>query len=137
MKEKRAYKIFSMALAILVLFSTISLTVEKHYCGSNLVDVAVFSKVEKCDSEMRAHTETSVQKKSCCTDEVEVVLGQEELNTSSLDDLDYGQKIFLSSFVYSYIDLFKGETKGLVHHKYYISPSLIVDIQVLNQVFII
>ena len=37
-----------MALALLVLLSTFSFKMETHFCGSKLVDVAVFSKVKSC-----------------------------------------------------------------------------------------
>ncbi|WP_231632398.1 hypothetical protein [Mangrovimonas sp. TPBH4] len=137
MKKEQLHKVFSVAMAILVLLSTISLTVVKHYCGDNLIDVAVFTEVEKCGMEMKDHTQALVEKKSCCKDEVEVVQGQDNLNTSDFDKLDFGQKVFLSSFVYSYINLFQGETKANVPHEYYTPPSLIADMQVLNQVFII
>ena len=40
-----------MTLALLVLFSTVSFTIEKHFCGDILVDVAVFTEVEKCAME--------------------------------------------------------------------------------------
>tara|TARA_R110002033_G_scaffold155892_1_gene192145 strand:+ start:131 stop:289 length:159 start_codon:yes stop_codon:yes gene_type:complete len=44
------YKIASFLMALLVLFSTFSFTVDKHFCGNTLVDTAVFGKGESlCD----------------------------------------------------------------------------------------
>ena len=43
------HKVFSISMALLVLFSTISFTVEKHYCGDFLIDTDVFSQVKKCE----------------------------------------------------------------------------------------
>ena len=35
-------KILSLSMAFVVLFSTMSLTVDMHYCGDTLVDTAIF-----------------------------------------------------------------------------------------------
>ena len=45
------HKIFSLSMALLVLMSTVSVTIEKHFCGDHLVDVAIFSDAEKCGME--------------------------------------------------------------------------------------
>ncbi|WP_298237861.1 hypothetical protein [uncultured Algibacter sp.] len=122
-----------MLLALLVLFSTVSFTVEKHFCGDVLVDVSVFADVEKCAMEAMEMK----QKKSCCKDEVEVVKGQDDLKFSSFEDLDFEQEQFLTAFAYSYINLFEGLPKQIIPHKDYSPPNLIQDIQVLDEVFLI
>lgn len=119
-------------MSLLVLFSTVSFTVEKHYCGGNLIDVAIFSKVEKCGENMEQST-----KKSCCKDEVEVVKGQDELKYSSIKELDFEQKIFISLFAYSYTNLFESLPNQIIPFKDYSPPNLVTDIQVLDQVFLI
>ncbi len=122
-----------MLLALLVLFSTVSFTIEKHYCGDVLVDVSVFSEVEKCGMEAME----ILLKKGCCKDEVNVVKGQDELKVSTFDDLDFEQQQFITSFAYSYIDGFESLSKQIIPHKNYSPPNLVYDIQVLDQVFII
>lgn len=118
---------------MLVLFSTVSFTIEKHYCGDVLVDVSVFTDAEKCGMEALE----ILQKKTCCKDEVDVVLGQDELKFSSFEDLDFSQQQFVTTFAYTYINLFEGLPKQIVPHKDYSPPNLVTDIQVLDQVFII
>ena len=120
-------------MALLVLFSTVSFTVEKHYCGDVLVDVSVFAEVEKCASE----AEEMQAKMHCCKDIVDVIQGQDELSVKTFNDLDFGQQVFLASFAYSYINLFEGLPKEVIPFKDYSPPNLVADIQVLNQVFII
>ena len=39
-------------MAIVVLFSTMSFTVDMHYCGDNLVETAIFHKAKGCGMEM-------------------------------------------------------------------------------------
>lgn len=120
-------------MALLVLFSTVSFTVEKHYCGDVLVDVSVFTEAEKCASE----AEEIIAKMDCCKDTVDVIQGQDELSVKTFNDLDFEQQVFLASFTYSYISLFEGLPKEVIPFKDYSPPNLVADIQVLNQVFII
>lgn len=56
-------KIVSSVLALLVLFSTFSFTVEKHYCGDYLVDVSYLGKADTCNSNSGVDECTTVAKK--------------------------------------------------------------------------
>lgn len=119
-------------MVLLLLFSTVSFTIEKHFCGDVLVDVSYFVEGDKCAME----AEEIAQNKSCCKDEVDVVEGQDELQFESFDDCNM-QPEFLTAFVYSYINLFEGLPKQVIPHKDYSPPNLVADIQVLDQVFLI
>ena len=135
MKFSIAFKIISIALSFLVLFSTLSFTIEKHYCGNNLVDIAVFSEVKKCgamDSDQFVYV-----KKSCCKDTVDFFEGQDELNTTKLQDYNKIAKLTLVAYVYAYNKLFERLPKLIIPHKNYLSPKLIKDIHVLDETFLI
>lgn len=121
-------------MAILVLFSTISFTVEKHYCGNHLVDVAINSEAKKCGM---MDSDASAMKKSCCNDTLEVFEGQDELKASTSVELDLNHQIFLTSFVYSYVNLFNGLPQHIIPHKMYVPPDIVEDIQLLEEVFLI
>lgn len=121
-------------MAFVVMFSTLSFTVESHYCGTNLIDTAVFSKVKNCGMESSAET---LMKKGCCKDEVVVVEGQDQLNIITFDDLKLSQQFIFTSFVYSYAALFISLPKQVMSHSDYAPPNLIFDIQLLDDVFII
>ncbi|WP_298554448.1 hypothetical protein [uncultured Algibacter sp.] len=133
MLKQLLHKTFSISLAIIVLFSTVSFTIEKHYCGDVLVDVSVFSEAEKCGMEALE----ILQKKSCCKDEIDVIKGQDELKVSFFEELDFEQQQFITAFVYSYINGFESLPKQTIPHKDYSPPNLVADIQVLDQVFLI
>ena len=79
--KKTLLKITSISLAFLVLFSTLSFTVEKHYCGDFLVDVSYVGHTDGCGMEMDALSKTT--KKSCCKDEIHKIEGQHELQQSA------------------------------------------------------
>ncbi|MFK8059371.1 MAG: hypothetical protein AB8B78_04695 [Polaribacter sp.] len=126
-------KIASFTLALLVLFSTFSFTVEKHYCGDFLMDVSFIGDVEDCGMEMEKIT----KKKNCCKDEVHQIEGQDELQQAQFDDFDFSKQQFLLSFYISYNDLFiKNESKK-IYYKDFSPPDIPIDYQVLYQSFLI
>jgi hypothetical protein len=124
-------------MALLVLISTVSFTVEKHYCGDVLVDVSLFTEAQKCGMEALEMEMAAITKMSCCKDTVDIVQGQDELSFKTFNDLDFNQQLFLVSFSYSYLNLFEGLPEQVIPHRDYSPPNLIRDIQVLDQVFII
>ncbi|MDF1518432.1 MAG: hypothetical protein P1P79_10850, partial [Lutibacter sp.] len=66
-------------LAALVLFSSVSFTVEKHLCGGQVFSESFFGNAEKCgmdDGLCKAdNNNLSVSKKSCCEDEIQFING--------------------------------------------------------------
>lgn len=137
MKFSITHKVFSVTLSFLVLFSTLSLTIEKHFCGGTLVDVAIFTEAEKCASDIVEDNQLEVKKKSCCKDEIYVLEGLSEMTTNSFEDLDDLQKQILFAYSVSYINLFEGLPKLVIPHKDYSPPLLIKDIQVLDETYLI
>ncbi|MBZ9632148.1 hypothetical protein LB465_15300 [Salegentibacter sp. LM13S] len=121
----------SIAMAFMVLFSTFSFTVDKHFCGSFLVDTAIFSEAKTCGMEMETSTEDS-----CCSNEKIAVEGQDELK-HQFDALDLNQQAFLTGFAYSYIFIFEDFSKEIIPFKNYSPPLLVKDIQLEDQVFLI
>ena len=137
MLKQILHKVASIALAILLLLSTVSFTVEKHFCGDVLIDVAVIGDVEKCTMEAFEIEQEKITKKTCCKDTLDVVEGQNQLTVNTFDDLEFEQQLFLTTFVYAYNDLFEFLPKQIIPHRDYSPPNLISDIQMLDQVFLI
>ena len=134
MKLTISNRITSLFLAVLVVFSTLSFTVEKHFCGGHLVDVAVFSEVKKCGMD------TSVmnsEKKSCCQDKVEVIKGLEDLKIDSNKDLVTVQIAFVKSSDYKFEVLYVTLPKQINPHKNYAPPNLVAEITILQETFLI
>lgn len=129
---KAFHNSISVLMALLVLFSTLSFTVDKHFCGSILVDKAIFSEAKTCGMEM----ESSSEKDSCCSHEQIAVEGQDELK-HTFETFDLNQQVFLAGFVYSYIFIFEEASKEAIPFKNYSPPLLVTDIQVRDQVFLI
>ena len=132
-------KITAVLMTFVVLFSTMSFTISEHYCGDHLVDSALFSKAESCGMEMQNPPSTkdcSIVKSNCCSDVIKQIEGQSELKTQVIN-LDFEQQVFITSYIYSYINLFEGLDENIVPFKYYSPPLLVKDIQVLDEVFLI
>ena len=143
MIHKRILQITAVAMAVLVLVSTLSVSIEKHYCGEHLVDVSLFAEAEKCgmeaaDMAMNTSEEDGLTtKKSCCTDVVDLVEGQDELSLEKTKELSSHQKVFIFSFAYTFSGLFEFEPQNHSPFEHYSPPGFVEDIQVLNEVFLI
>ena len=124
-------KIVSILLALLVLFSTFSFTVEKHYCGEFLMDVSFTGDAEDCGMNME-----KVRKK-CCKDEVHQIDGQDELQQTSPDDFNFQKQQFLVALTIAYHNLFLEKESDKSIYKDFPPPDNLKDFQVLYQSFLI
>ncbi|NIK93462.1 hypothetical protein GZ212_14970 [Mangrovimonas sp. CR14] len=124
-------------MAMVVLFSTMSFTVNMHYCGDKLVETAVFHKVKGCGMEMEkpASDGCDITKKSCCNDKQLVVDGQDELQT--IDKVSFEQQVFITSFIYSYINLFEGIDENVTSYVAYKPPLVVRQIFKIDETYLI
>lgn len=132
-------KISAVLMAFVVMFSTMSFSMNQHFCGDTLVDTAFFSEAKSCGMEMKSTTtrnECSIEKKDCCSDEVKRIDGQNELKTQNLK-LEFNQQVFLVSFVYSYTSLFEDHLEDNLTYRKYKPPLITRDFQALHSVFLI
>ncbi|MGI9550991.1 MAG: HYC_CC_PP family protein [Aurantibacter sp.] len=137
--KDRLHRIFSCLMALLLLASTTSWTVGKHYCMGHLIDVSFFSQAEDCGMDMPMSGDDMSQmesENSCCSDEFIVVEGQDDLKLS-FDEIKLDQQMFLVAFVNTYLNLLQVQTEQYVPHEHYPPPLLVKDIQLLDEVFII
>ena len=134
------HKCMAVFMATVVLMTTMSFTLEMHYCGDSLVDFSFLHQVESCGMEKAqgiTNCETStVSEKSCCTDKQLIIEGQEDLKVS-FDYLTLEQQVFVASFTFSYISLFEGIESNKVLFVDYSPPFVKQDVQVLHQTFLI
>lgn len=137
--KKILTKISASFLALIVLFSSMSFTVEKHYCGETLVDVSYFGEAESCCAKAMKemdHKEKKSQKKGCCSDEVEIIesstFDKEKITSFTTQELQ-----FLTFYVFSYINLFQEVDLEKEFYKDFSPPDIVQDIQVLHETFLI
>ncbi|WP_442265357.1 HYC_CC_PP family protein [Tenacibaculum sp. ZS6-P6] len=132
-------KISSTLLALLVLFSTFSFTVEKHYCGEFLVSISYFGNSVNCgdeEGEEDCDDPQVIKKKKCCKDEIQQIQGQDDLK-NSFEKFDIQKQQFVVAFLSSYYNLFADFNKQINLNEFYTPPNLNLDLQVLYEVYII
>jgi len=134
------HKSMALFMAAVVLMTTMSFTVDMHYCGDSLVDFSFVQKVKTCGME-KAQAQTSCEnptlsKKSCCTDKQILKEGQNDLKVS-FDQLNLEQQVFVASFTYAYLNIFEGTESLDAPFFDYPPPFVKRDVQVLHQTFLI
>ncbi|WP_409446083.1 HYC_CC_PP family protein [Mariniflexile rhizosphaerae] len=133
------HKIVSILMSFVVLFSTMSFTIDMHYCGDTLMDTAIFHKAKTCGMEIQKTTtssDCSIVKKDCCKEEQIVVKGQDELKIA-FEKLSFDQQIFVASFVYSYENLFEYFEENAYTLSEYPPPLIIKSIYKLDETYLI
>jgi len=128
----------SLTMAFVVLFSTMSFTVNMHYCGDTLVESAIFQKAKGCGMEMEKPSteECSITKKNCCDDEQLAIEGQDELQLQ-VDKISFEQQVFIASFVYTYINLFEGLDSNVSTYEEYKPPLVIRQLYKIDETYLI
>ncbi|MBU3822065.1 hypothetical protein KO566_08340 [Flavobacteriaceae bacterium XHP0103] len=137
--KKLFFKIMSMLMAVVVLISTMSFTIDMHYCGDKLVAATLFKKGETCGMEMQKQdtsSECSIVKKNCCSDEQLLVDGQDDLQLT-VNKISVDQQIFLLSFTYAYHYLFQPEEAKAVSLSQYPPPRIVKQIYKLDETYLI
>lgn len=127
-------------MAAVVLMTTMSFTVDMHYCGDTLVDFSFVQQVKTCGMEKMQATSgcknPMLTQKSCCSDEHLIIEGQDDLK-QDFTQLSFDEQVFVASFIYSYISLFKDTESKELSFTDHSPPFIRQDLQVLHQTFLI
>jgi len=132
-------KFSALLMALVVLISTSSFTIDMRFCDGHLMDTALFTSVDSCNSELTKTVSENCckPKKKCCSHEQIVIDGLDELSPTTFDDLKFNKKHLVFSLTSIYLDLFEGLKENIVPYKDYLPPELTQDIQEIHQVYII
>lgn len=130
-------------MAFMLLFSTLSFTVDKHFCGETLVDFAFFHDAETCgmenvDSSNKdlSSEDCNFKKKNCCSDEQTLIEGIDDL-TQTPSKISFEQTVFIASYILSTQQLFDIVNKENSSFKDYSPPPFIRKIYKLDEVYLI
>ena len=125
-------------MAFLVLFSTVSFSMDMHFCGDTLVDYSFFDDSADCGMKLMAQEkqECPMSLMNCCTDHELSQEGQDEL-ALSWNSLDLDQQEFILAFTFSYIDYYTNLPRQTVPFLDYSPPLITYDRQVLWETFLI
>lgn len=127
-----------LMMAVVVLCSTLSFSVHKHFCGPFLKDISIVVPSHGCGMETNNTTESCAValEKSCCNDVIELVKGQDDLKLS-WDHFKLDQQHFIVLFTHSYIYSITGDDFVDTPFTSYSPPLVTRDIPVLHQSFLI
>jgi len=133
------HKLSATIMAVVVLMTTMSLTVDMHYCGDMLVDFSLTHQVKSCGMDLTSTTSCenpTLSEKPCCTDKQVIKKGKEDLKMT-FDQLSLEQQVFVASLAYTYSNLFEVTKSNKVAFVDYAPPFIRQDVQVLYQNFLI
>lgn len=124
----------SVLMAFLLLFSTLSFTLDMHFCGKSLVDFGLYHEAEGCGMSMDDGLMTAM---GCCNDLEIFVQGQDNLDQHSQSDI-IPAAVFVSFLSRTFqFETEQNLTDSFVPHRQYIPPLLIRDLSIRDQVFLI
>ncbi len=135
------HKILALILALAVLFSTLSFTVEKHVCMGEVTDVSYFDQVEACEMEVMVceggdHDGDQIDRSRCCDNINELIAG-DTLDQQAIESLEIEPYHFLASYITSFIHSLEQADQTLQFDFGPDPPVLERDIQILYQTFLI
>ena len=132
------HKIMALSVAFVVLCSTLSFTVNMHYCGDTLVETAIFHKAKGCGMEMEKPSTDgcAINKKNCCDDRQLVVDGQDELQLQ-VDNISFEQQKFVVSLVYTYRYAFEDIENKQPPYETYKPPLVIRQLYKIDETYLI
>lgn len=127
----------SVLTSFTLVLTSFSFSIEQHFCGSNLVDVSVFSKVESC-CKTTVTNDDSLQfaQTPCCSNISFVFDGFDNYHNAASTELLIAPIFVVISPVELPAD-YVFETTVKVPYANFNPPPLITDIQVRDQVFLI
>jgi hypothetical protein len=137
--KKALHKAISILMAFVVMVSTMSFTINMHYCGGTLVATSFFSDVESCGMEQAmatARSGCSMTKPDCCKNEQSIVKGQEELKLN-FEKLSLEPHVFVAVFSHTYNNLFEDFANITPSSNDYPPPKIVRQLYKLDESYII
>lgn len=131
----------AIALSFLIFFSTLSLSVDMHFCGDHLVDFSIGRKAATCGMEKASSGvsgECIMAAMECCTDFEIVFQAQEELQVH--DDGYSLSRILLAGLcppAVKYISYQAPPPATPLHFREYSPPPLVRKVHLLHESFLI
>ena len=137
-----AFKTGVFFLALLLLFSSTSFSVSKHFCGGEVVSISYYLAAEGCGIEPQkdmcpADLQIShVSKTSCCSEETKVLQGSDFLEkTTKITPSKLGQ--FFAVFPCTELSALLAATVNSYQASVYKPPPLFTERIVLYESFLI
>ncbi|MEX1383075.1 hypothetical protein [Lutibacter sp.] len=130
-------KIAAVLMVTILLLSTTSFSIYKHFCGDNLVAISTEKVDNCCDSKTTLKSNNlNFSKKDCCKNET-ALKNIQLFDTTSSKKIAKSQTLFLASFYFSFIEKLITVDTTIKFYKDFSPPTLVSNKQVLFQTFLI
>ena len=138
MMKKISHKILATVMAFVVLFSTMSFTIDMHFCGDTLVSTSMFQKATGCGMEMErpAAEGCAIVKSNCCNDKQMIIDGQDEMQLL-ITTIPFEQQLFITSFIYTYVQLFESSDTAVSSYQAYNEPLVSRQLYKIAETYLI
>ena len=125
-------------MTFVVVLSTMSFTINMHYCGNSLVETAFLKDAKGCGMKMDTPLEKgcSVSKENCCSNKQITADGIDDIK-QSLEHLTLKQQQFVALLTYTYYSLFKESTKPNNTFNSYKPPLVLKRIYKIDESYLI
>lgn len=136
--KKVFHKISAVLMALVVLCTTMSFTIDEHYCGDTLMNTSIFQKAKGCGMEMvqTSSEDCAVVKTNCCKDQHIFIEGQNELQLT-LQNISFEQQLFIVSFIDAYRNAFQPIKENQLSYLQYPPPLIVRQIFKLDETYLI
>lgn len=128
-------KLIAFLLSLLVLISSINYSLSAHYCGSQLIDLALFGKAESCSMALESNCELDVM--PCCADSSLLIDGEDYLFSKNIKTLVVKKIDVLVAKLSFPIKLIFSSNRPLIQLEIYSPPLIDYEIPILNQSFLL
>ena len=125
-------------MTFVVFFSTMSFTLDMHFCEGNLVQTTVFHKGKGCGMEIKNPSSENnlVFKKKCCEDKLTIIEGQNEIQ-QQLNTISFQQQTFFVSIGFEQLNAFQDLVNSVSFYPKYRPPLVIKDIYKIDETYLI
>ena len=132
---KGIQKFSAMIMSALLLLSTITWTVDTHFCMGRTMDVAFFAKADTCGMELLLD---EGEENHCCDHETVVLEGQDDLKTTNVAD-DVFKPAFVLANATPFYSTIQGDLLVPVVLNGYPPPEnlRVIDRNILYETFLI
>lgn len=129
--------ILSVTLALLVLVSSTSFMVGMHLCSGEIQNVALFSKAQACEKEMKMPPCHRHQTSSCCDDETVIHEGKNFSATSSQVSIPPVSFVTIATQTVILSEIIPANYSSKAKYLNYDTPLRACDLTVAHRVFLI
>jgi hypothetical protein len=133
--RRKTTKIGAVLMTLVVLLSTMSFTMHMRFCGDNLVAKTLFLKSDSCNTD--EPEDCCVIVEDCCKYEKIVISGQNELQSLTEVFSLFKKRFFVINLPKLFFEAIHIKSKRIILNNEYDPPNLVVNRQVILQVFII